>query len=335
MAEYIVYHQIKIGTDCPDGIAAAWAIAQNNPEFKFRDPYSYLIGAVYGDPVTLPKDASKVFIVDFSLPMDSLIEWTNQGIEVKLIDHHKTAAEMLGNVGDFSQAFHRQIGRLSMDFDLHHSAAVMAWAQADPDAIQPVPEVLKYVEDRDLWAWKLPYSREVNEAIGHHRWKAQSKGELWSKFARWGQMSRDELIADLSPLGERLLAPKRARIAELAETAYSIEYAGHRVKALVLDASGNDNRLISDLSEKLYTTHDVEFTMLLSSDFKLSFRSNRHNPGGGYDVSKLAVALMGGGHQNAAGASIDIDRAIAIFGRNRLIEAGHIIDRPSIKYKSH
>jgi oligoribonuclease NrnB/cAMP/cGMP phosphodiesterase (DHH superfamily) len=62
--------------------------------------------------------------------------------------------------------------------------------------------------------------------------------------------------------------------------------------------------------------------MLLSGDLKLSFRSNNQAPNS-YDVSKLAAAIQGGGHRNAAGAKIDIERAIEIFGRDRLIEAGH------------
>lgn len=324
MKEYILYHQIKIGIDCPDGIAAAWAIAQNSPSFKDRHPVDYLIGAVYGEPVTLPKNADKVYIVDFSLPIKILNEWTDRNVEVILIDHHKTAAEMLGGVGDFTKFFHRQIGKLSLTFDLNHSAAVLGWQQSTGEKTK-VPAMLSYVEDRDLWRWKLPYSREVNEAMGHYRWKSRTKQELWSTYDRWSRLTAEQLIEELRPLGEQLLAPKRAEVDRLAATAHPIDHAGLKARGLVLNADGSANRLISDLSEKIYTTQDCQFTILLANDLKISFRSNNTSADGGFDVSKLAAELGGGGHRNAAGATIDMDRAISIFGRNRLIDAGHAL----------
>ena len=83
-----------------------------------------------------------------------------------LIDHHKTAAEDLANVP-------------GCHFDTTRSGAVLAWQHFHPGA--PVPEILLYVEDRDLWLWQLAHSREINAALG----------ELKKDFAAWDHASEN------------------------------------------------------------------------------------------------------------------------------------------------
>jgi len=50
---------------------------------------------------------------------------------------------------------------------MQHSGAVLAWQYFMPN--EPVPDLLRYVEDQDLWNWKLPHSDAVNAAIATYR----------------------------------------------------------------------------------------------------------------------------------------------------------------------
>lgn len=65
------------------------------------------------------------------------------------MDHHKTAEAELAGL-DFCE------------FDLNRSGGRLAWERfIDP---QP-PWLITYTEDRDLWRWALPQSREINAAL--------------------------------------------------------------------------------------------------------------------------------------------------------------------------
>lgn len=54
-------------------------------------------------------------------------------------------------------------GRLLIRFDLDRSGAAIAWEHFNRDA---APDLIRYVEDRDLWRWSLPDSEAVSEAMG-------------------------------------------------------------------------------------------------------------------------------------------------------------------------
>ena len=47
-------------------------------------------------------------------------------------------------------------------FDQNKSGAVLAWEWAHENA---APWLLQYIQDKDLWTWALPGSREINAAI--------------------------------------------------------------------------------------------------------------------------------------------------------------------------
>ena len=69
-----------------------------------------------------------------------------------IIDHHKTAAQALE---DFE--CHVKI------FDMEHSGAYLTYRYLNPEAEpENVPLLYDYLQDRDLWRFELPQSREIN-----------------------------------------------------------------------------------------------------------------------------------------------------------------------------
>jgi hypothetical protein len=72
-------------------------------------------------------------------------------------DHHESARGLLeGLAAEYPD-------KLSVNFDTKRSGARIAWERFFPK--QPLSPVVAYIEDRDLWQWRLPASREVNEAL--------------------------------------------------------------------------------------------------------------------------------------------------------------------------
>lgn len=188
-----------------------------------------------------------------------------------------------------------------LNFDISKCGAVLTWEYFFPD--EPVPAFLLYVQDRDLWQWLQPKSKEINEAFGHIR-HGQTRNQIISEMTRLSSFSQKDLMYHFETLGQMLLAPKRERSQLLANNAHWVDAWGHRFLAAPLDS--HDAFYYNEVMEILYTENPespfVCTYINLGNEYKLSFRSRQKYDS--FDVSKLARSLDGGGHENAAGAKL-------------------------------
>jgi hypothetical protein len=188
-----------------------------------------------------------------------------------------------------------------LNFDISKCGAVLTWEYFFPD--EPVPAFLLYVQDRDLWQWLQPKSKEINEAFGHIR-HGQTRNQIISEMTRLSGFSQKDLMYHFETLGQMLLAPKRERSQLLANNAHWVNAWGYRFLAAPLDS--HDAFYYNEVMEILYTENPespfVCTYINLGNEYKLSFRSRQKYDS--FDVSKLARSLDGGGHENAAGAKL-------------------------------
>ena len=188
-----------------------------------------------------------------------------------------------------------------LNFDISKCGAVLTWEYFFPD--EPVPAFLLYVQDRDLWQWLQPKSKEINEAFGHIR-HGQTRNQIISEMTRLSGFSQKDLMYHFETLGQMLLAPKRERSQLLANNAHWVNAWGYRFLAAPLDS--HDAFYYNEVMEILYTENPespfVCTYINLGNEYKLSFRSRQKYDN--FDVSKLARSLDGGGHENAAGAKL-------------------------------
>jgi uncharacterized protein len=238
----IIYHNIKPGFPCPDGLASAWVAAKVFPEAQ-------LIGWEYSS-FDLPKVS----------PEDNLII-------LDLIDHHKSAQAML-------EGFRGGI----LKFDLTKCGAILTWEYFFPN--QPAPVFLQYIQDQDLWQWKLPESEAVREAFA-------SLGRSFELFDKLEYLNQEEFLDFMRPIGQPRLA------------GYSVP---------VVELGSKEERFRSDVCAFLYKKFpDAPFTACYHTEKnveKWDLRSDRD--GNNFDVSAIAVSFGGGGHQNSAGFLISI-----------------------------
>ena len=261
----VMYH-----AHCADGFGAAWAFSKRFPDARF-------VAMNYGDDLPDLTDVTSVYLVDFSLPcpvMEQLHE--RLGVDnVVLLDHHETSAQNL-------------VGMPNCHIDQTRSGAVLAWEHCFPD--KPVPVILRYVQDRDLWTWELPDSRAVNAYIAS-----------WSgggTFDRWDQMA-DEIahsFGSVTMAGSAILRSQGQMVATTASQARYASIDGHRVP-LVQSAV-----LASELGEKLLELHpDAPFAAIYCRDGATTVRYSLRARAGGHNVAQTAERFDGGGHPAAAG----------------------------------
>ena len=261
MKTYVLYH-----ASCYDGFGAAWAAWK-----KFGDNAEY-VAVRYGKPMPELLDGSDVFIVDFSYPRQELLTLKGRMNSLVVLDHHKTAQQDLAGL-DFAI------------FDMNKSGAVLAWEYFHPG--QPVPRLLEYVQDRDLWRWKLAQSREVSAALQSYKMDF----ELWEELS-WRAMVSSRRIADE---GEAILRWQQQKIEEAISHAVWMKIGGHQVPVV------NATQLMSEICNRLCEAYpDAAFAAYYFDD-KDGNRQWGLRSIGEFDVSSIAKQYGGGGHRNAAG----------------------------------
>lgn len=267
----VLYH----GGGCRDGFCAAWCMRRAYPDAEF-------VPVNHGESV--PDIARRrVFVVDFCFPADQLRRLVSFNQSVAVLDHHKTAEAELHE----AHAKVNDLDKFWFKFAPHSSGARLAWEHAAVVAnwhdIGLVPWVVRYVEDRDLWRWKLPYSREINAALRL----------VPLDFAAWDELQftdPDTLI----PQGRAVLQ----RDAEIVES--HVRHAVPKQIGCYTVPAVNATVLMSEIGHEL--SKGQPFSATYFDDLKAGVRrwSLRSQPDG-LDVGAVAKSLGGGGHRHAAG----------------------------------
>jgi hypothetical protein len=129
--------------------------------------------------------------------MDSILK---EARSLTVLDHHEGIAEVVKAMPEYV-------------FDANRSGASSAWNYFHPDT--PLPELLTYVEDDDLYRFALPDTRPVLTYLTAHPFTFTA----WDRIAQAleGDMSRRELLAVARAYAEyfELLAEVAARAAKL------------------------------------------------------------------------------------------------------------------------
>ena len=262
MQPIVLYHAY-----CADGFGAAWAAWQ-----KLGDDADFLPVRHGNPPPSLP-DGATVYILDFCYPRHVIVKMRERFKALTVIDHHQTAEEA-------------HDGLEYAIFDNNKSGAVLAWEFFNTE--RPVPELLHYVMDNDLWRHRLPRSREVFAALSAYR----------MNFQVWNDLD----IAELANEGKPILRYKRQQVGLLCDQVRFETLAGYRVPVVNAALFG------SEVGEELLKRHpDAPFAVIYFDRAggirQWSLRSRKD-----FDVSRIAQQFQNGGHRQAAGFETKIGK---------------------------
>ncbi|HEY9701900.1 MAG TPA: DHHA1 domain-containing protein [Allocoleopsis sp.] len=295
--DYIVYHT-RGKTPCPDGIASAWVCKKYNANAE-------LIGMKYGDDLPILPDNCGVICVDFSFTSSQLLELSNQGIEVTIIDHHVSAFEELtkGQLPLITEQYIDNNGKhsnyKSYYYDINECGATLTWKTLFPD--KPIPCFLEYVKDRDLWLHALPKSDEMHEAIG-------VLGRTFCIFNYLELLSKSKLIETIAPIGNYNASIKRDKVSKICNPKYIITETIDNYEVIGVVLKPFQSRWASDIATYLYQQYpNYPFVFVKTIDNGYTKYSLRSSHSSGFDVRLIAEKYGGGGHKNAAGFSKLID----------------------------
>lgn len=260
MSKAVFYH-----SNCYDGFGAAYACWK-----KWGDSAEYR-PVSYGFPPPDDVSAEELFIVDFSYPEDVLNELLKKYKTITILDHHKTAKEML-------EPMIGKRGELEIIFDMNRSGALITWEYLHGEGT--APDLIKHISDRDLWRFELEGTAQIHKALVSY----PMDFELWDQFDV-------ETLKKQGVTCERLYSQL---VQNITKSAWVREIADHRVPVV------NTSIAWSEVGHQLIEDHpDAPFVAsftVFDNQVMWSLRSR-----GEFDVSAIAKKFGGGGHKNAAG----------------------------------
>jgi hypothetical protein len=316
--DLILYHN-----NCPDGWCAAYIAKKKYPKAELVPLNHGLDNAAIDALMEKCRDKG-VLMMDYSLPTVELNDRLYAvAMFFRILDHHKSAKEVLG-------------GRAYATFDMNRSGAGLAWdylfgkdsglaktAEPSDGGMVPYhptyfheqshfaverPWWVNYTEDQDLWNWKLASSHEINAYL-----MVQPRTEvMWDAIA---QMSASEAIELGTGVRQYIDYYTRSVVAEAQPGildgwptgVLNIPYAG---------VSEAGNALVN-------MGYDIGLAWFENGRGEINFSLRSNKKGSDIDVSAIAKDFGGGGHRNAAGFKLGVKEGRglvdAILGRGTYV----------------
>jgi oligoribonuclease NrnB/cAMP/cGMP phosphodiesterase (DHH superfamily) len=300
----VIYHG-----NCADGFSAAWCFWK--VQTKWEMLFDFHAG-VYSDA---PPDVTDrvVYLVDFSYKASVVAEMLTKAKQIWLIDHHKTALEDLAGLS-------MTASNLYNFTDLERSGAMLAWdfcnncefgynvgqefikrivRPGDPDYQVP-PKLLEHVQDRDLWKFKLPLTREIQANLFSYPYE----------FETWDMLMSANItqLLEMGAAGAAIERKHHKDIAELVKVCQRyMTIGGYTVPVASLPYM-----LTSDAGHLMAKEYDGgRFFAACYWDTGIHRIFSLRSTENGMDVSVIAKDYGGGGHKNAAGFRVPRDHYLA------------------------
>lgn len=253
----VFYHD-----NCYDGFGAAWVAHK-----KLGNSASY---HSYKWNSPLP-DMSNcyVYFVDVTCDLEQIRALEAKNCKVVVIDHHQTTPDKLK-------------GFEGLIFDNRHSGAALCWQYWFND--ESMPELLQYIQDRDLWKFNLRDTAAVHAVLESYP----------MDFKVWDGLDIKHMLQE-APSIMRL---REQQVANIVEHIVWLDIAGYHVPMV------NSPVMMSEVATAVLNANPSAqfagyFFVREDERIQVGLRSK-----GNFDVSEIAKLYHGGGHKNAAGFEV-------------------------------
>jgi oligoribonuclease NrnB/cAMP/cGMP phosphodiesterase (DHH superfamily) len=281
-----------------DGVASAFITDAALPKDTERE----LLPIQYGEEEKLfdklrqlDYDVS-VIMVDFSFKQKEMSDLLFTSVEVTVIDHHATAwqeLEPLIQEPNFTFHFNNEKSGATLTFEIFKAKHGLRNG------------LFNYIEDRDLWKWKLAYSKEISEYLS----LIVKPNDIESFKEAYELFNKD--TKTFVKNGQTLLLKKQQSVNAKVKKAQEVTIKN--TSFMLINATENVSELGNEIAKHFNKPACIFF---FAENFKvvLSFRSTDELP----SVSDIAKQFPGGGgHRNAAGCTITLDELSNIIGTKR------------------
>ncbi|MES2931683.1 MAG: hypothetical protein V4682_03225 [Patescibacteria group bacterium] len=253
---------------CPDGFGGAYAAWK-----KFGDAAEYV--ALTRDDDPLPDvTGADLYFIDFVYEKGQMDAIAKNANSLMILDHH-------AGVREVTESFPGSI------FDNDRSGATLAWHYFHPEEL--TPKLLSYVEDDDLFLFKLPDTRGILSYVSVKPYTFESWDELATTLD--DPETSEAFLEKIRIYGEYfdILATQAAEHAKL------VEFEGHKVYF----ATTHPFKQMKSLVGNILAKKQGPFALVVAAHpkgFGVSIRGD-----GSIDVSEIAQRYGGNGHKSSSG----------------------------------
>jgi uncharacterized protein len=280
----ILYH-----ADCSDGFCAAWVAWR-----IYKDVAEYYPASYGTEPPWELIDGNDVIILDFCYSYEAMKQISARAWRLVVLDHHKTAAEDMKRLVQEGYPEH-----ILFTFDMERSGAGLArdfyyrneLLYINQDTRGMVDSwLVDYTQDRDLWRFALPHSKQISTYIG----------TLPFDFEAYENVHTNVTVEEAMVLGTGAQRYLQMFAEKTAKQAFTVDFMGYANIPLVNVTRIGVSEVVGLLAERPNTPFAVGWSQRGDGKIEVSLRSR-----GNFDVSALAKLMRGGGHVNAAGFVVD------------------------------
>lgn len=275
-------HQKRIGIyhkNCTDGTTAGAVLLRKFPDIQL---FPLVHSHTEEDLEHIHKIAgeeSEIYFVDFATGVE---EFLDKKHNIFVLDHHFGAKERM-------EKLEKENPKLKYIFDNNKSGASLAWQYFFKD--EKEPEIIKYVEDSDLWTGKYEETKYVSNYLSMFSNNPEHVLELMesdiNEIKEKGKIISNYVDIQIERIVEKLQEIK-LRIGEYEALAYNV--------TMYESAVGHKLSVLQNQAVAMFT--------ISGNSVNFSFRGNDNNSPTALDLAKL---LDGGGHKNASGATIYLE----------------------------
>jgi oligoribonuclease NrnB/cAMP/cGMP phosphodiesterase (DHH superfamily) len=291
--DIIVFHY-----PCQDGLSSAYVSVLAHRLNGWDNPELYPIA--HGVPIDLDRLVGKcVLFCDYSPKLDVLNQIEQVAESIVVLDHHVTARDDL-------------VSKPYAIFDMGRSGVGITWDYFFP--CTKIPLYLSMIQDRDLWVWKVPESKNFCSGFFQECGSIDSYDfvELFKLFDEL--YNNPDSIERYINMGSTLEKSTARKVESIAQGALKKIFTYQDKRVCIVNCTGE---FISELGNVISSSPDVDFAVLwrhnaVTNDYYVSLRSC----GTKADVSAIAASFGGGGHPNAAGFTIHQSNPYDLFAKD-------------------
>jgi oligoribonuclease NrnB/cAMP/cGMP phosphodiesterase (DHH superfamily) len=271
----VIYHG-----NCPDGFGAALAAWLY---FEGQGEYLGLSHGKVNQIEDLPPLAGRaVYILDFSFDASLMQGIDEQAAKLVMLDHHKSAADKLGQFKCRCGVVH---------FDMSQSGAMLSWKFFFPE--RPVPDLVRYVQDRDLWTWAYPESAAFLSALDLE----PNEFERWAEIAAFGPAQSGEFCERGKAMNEKFLHLCQ----DIARGAAPVTFNGQH--GLMVNCPGAFTSEVGNMLSSECGSFALLWSVSKDGTVKVGLRAVQT-----FNAIPLAESMGGGGHPQACGFRMGPER---------------------------
>jgi oligoribonuclease NrnB/cAMP/cGMP phosphodiesterase (DHH superfamily) len=278
-----IYDIVFFHYPCQDGLTSAW-IAHYFHKLNHKSITLYPIQHEIKIDMT-ELENKKILFCDYSPSLKVLNEMEKIVNKIKILDHHKSAEQEISSK-DYAT------------FDMNKSGAGLTWEYFF--SVLPKPKFVEMVQDRDLWTWKIPESRDFTSGL-FTLCDTCDLHDFDNLFEIFNDLlnipEKYNFCVQLGSIVSKANLNKAKNLVNSHSTKID-NYKGYRV--CIVNCPYD---LASDVGNMLSSMNTIDFAVLWrynhsKETYAVSLRSDNK-----VDVSEIAKEHGGGGHKNASGCA--------------------------------